>query len=177
MTRCTYAMMGLGLFSLVACQTSLANRAAQELALSSPGARGARNLVGVWRLAQFCTPNAVGRRYEIFGSHPGGHFIFAASGLVSIQIHRTPAGAPAPPEALTDSLFTADERRMFRDGYLGMFGPYTITSDSTFSYHVDGGSLPTYTGTVQTRTYRIRGPERDTMTMGTSGCRILVRAE
>lgn len=169
-------MLGVGAFSMLACQKSLTGRAAPEPAPSSPIAPRSRNLVGVWRIAQFCTTNSVGRRYDIFGSHPGGHFIFDASGFVSIQIHRTPAGAPAPPEALIDSLFTSDERRMFRDGYLGMFGPYTIASDSTFSYHVDGGSLPTYTGTVQKRTYRILGPERDTLTMGTSGCRILLRA-
>jgi hypothetical protein len=171
-----YAMIGVGAFSLLACQKSPTIRAAPEPAPSSPIASRSRNLVGIWRIAQFCTLNSAGRRYEIFGSQPSGHFIFDASGLVSIQIHRTPAGAPPPPEAVADSLFTPDERRMFQDGYLGMFGPYTITSDSTFSYHVDGGSLPTYTGTVQTRTYRIVGPERDTLTMGASGCRILLRA-
>lgn len=177
MTRRMYAMVGLGAFSLVACHKSLTGRVAPEPAPSSTIASGSGSLVGVWRIAQFCTPNIVGQRYEIFGSHPGGQFIFDASGLVSIQIHRTPAGAPAPPEALIDSLFTSDEHRMFRDGYLGIFGPYTITSDSTFSYHVDGGSLPTYAGTVQKRTYRIVGPARDTLMMGASGCRILLRVD
>ena len=176
MTGRMYAVIGLGALFLLACRNSLTGRAAVEPALGSPLASRSRNLVGVWRIAQFCTPNSVGRRYEIFGRHPAGQFIFDASGLVSIQIHRAPSGTPAPPEALIDSLFTTDERRMFRDGYLGMFGPYTILSDSAFFYHVDGGSLPTYTGTVQNRTYRIVGAERDTLTMGSSGCRILIRA-
>ena len=175
MTRRLYAMIGLGAFTLLACQNGLAGRGRAAPVTNIPAARS-RSLVGVWRISRFCTTDSSGRRYDVFGTHPGGQFIFDASGLLSLQIHRTPAGAPAPPDILRDTLFTPDERRMFRDGYLGMFGPYTITSDSTFSYHVDGGSLPTFTGTEQKRTYRILGPERDTLTMGRSGCRILIRA-
>ena len=176
MTKLVCVILGLGAFTQLACQKSPPVHGRPAPATNDQNASRSRGLVGVWRISRFCTVDSVGRRYDVFGKDPDGHFIFDASGLLSLQIHRTPAGAPAPPDILSDSLFTSDERRMFRDGYLGMFGPYTISSDSTFYYHVDGGSLPTYTGTVQRRTYRILGPKRDTLTMGASGCRILIRA-
>ena len=169
-------MLGIVTFILVACQNSLPSRSSAAVRPSYRTTQELADLVGAWRILRFCTADSAGRRFHVFGERPAGYFIFDATGFVSIQISRTPAGAPAPTEALTDSLFSADERRMFRDGYLGMFGPYTITSDSTFVYHVDGGSLPTYTGTQQKRTFRIVGQERDTLTMGSTGCRILVRA-
>jgi len=162
-------------FVLLGCQRSLLRSAGSVVPVNHGTLQNSSGLVGSWRILRFCTADSAGRRFEVFGERPAGHFIFDPSGFLSIQIFRTPAGAPAPTEALTDPLFSADERRMFRDGYLGMFGPYTITSDSTFFYHVDGGSLPTYTGTQQKRTYQIVGQQRDTLTMGSTGCRILVR--
>ena len=169
-------MLGMTSFILVACQRSLPIRSSPIVSANQPTAQHSRDLVGAWRIVRFCTTDSAGRRFDVFGERPSGYFIFDSSGLLSLHIFRTPAGAPAPPEALSDPLFSSDDHRMFRDGYLGMFGPYTITSDSTFYYHVDGGSFPTYTGTQQRRTYRVSGQKRDTLTMGSSGCRLLVRA-
>jgi len=62
------------------------------------------------------------------------------------------------------------------DSYLGYYGTYTITSDSTVVHDVVGGTIPSYTGTDQARVYRIRG---DTLTIGgnrvTWPCRVLLR--
>ena len=59
MTGRMYAVMGLGAFLLLACQNSLTGRAALEPALSRTLASRSTNLVGVWRITQFCTLSSV----------------------------------------------------------------------------------------------------------------------
>lgn len=161
-------MRASGPVALPAPTVGLASRASagQEL-----------GLVGVWRLSSFCSVGTAGRQFEPFGHEPAGYYIYTPSGHVSIQILRMPPGASAPPELLTDTAFTADELRMFREGYLGYYGTYTITSDSTVTHHITGGNLPSFIGTEQQRVFRISGARRDSLALGlvSVGCRVLLR--
>ena len=131
------------------------------------------SLVGVWRVVKFCRDDPTGRLYDPYGPNPTGLFAYAPTGELSIQIMRTP---PVGPFAAGDDRPTDAERRQLFDSYLGYFGTYTITSDSTVVHHVVGGTVPSYSGTDQARVYRIRG---DTLTIGgnrvTWPCRVLLR--
>lgn len=136
-------------------------------------ANRAASLVGVWRVVKFCSEDSTGKLSDVYGANPVGYFVYAPSGQLAIQMMRTP---PVPPFARGDRNPTDAERREIGQAYLGYFGTYTITSDSTVVHHVEGGTLPSYIGTDQHRVYRIRG---DTLTIGGSrdtwACRTLLR--
>jgi hypothetical protein len=133
------------------------------------------SLVGVWRVVKFCRDDPTGRLYDPYGPNPTGLFIYAPTGELSIQMMRTPSVGPF---AAGDDRATDAERKQLFDSYLGYYGTYTVTSDSTVVHHVVGGTIPSYTGTDQARVYRIRG---DTLTIGgnrvTWPCRVLLRVK
>lgn len=127
-------------------------------------------LVGTWRVVQFCDQDSTGASVDPLGPNPTGYFIYTSTGQLSIQAMRIPPGGPiAGGPVQFDSL---GELRPF---YFGYFGTYTILSDSTVVHHVQGGTIPDYIGTDQLRTYRIRG---DTLSIGAPPfpCRVLIRA-
>lgn len=131
-------------------------------------------IIGTWRVVRFCDDDDVtGRLYEPWGPAPTGFFIYTADGHLSVQIERTP---PVTSFAAGDLAPTPNEARALLDGYLGYYGSYRVTSDSTVIHHVDGGTQPSFVGTDQPRLYRIRG---DSLTLGGSRrtweCRLLVR--
>ena len=149
-----------------------------ELGLQSmtrPAAMSDPSLVGVWRVVKFCRDDPTGRLYDPYGPNPTGLFVYATTGELSIQMMSTP---PVGPFAAGDDRPTDAERRRLLDSYLGYYGTYTVTSDSTVVHHVVGGTIPSYTGTDQARVYRIRG---DTLTIGgnrvTWPCRVLLRVK
>src|SRR5687767_13063740 len=141
--------------------------------IPSPPELSDSSLVGVWRVVKFCRDDPSGRLYEPYGPNPTGLFVYAPTGQLSIQMMRTP---PVGPFAAGDDRPTDAERGQLFSSYLGYYGTYTITSDSTVVHHVVGGTVPSYTGTDQARVYRIRG---DTLTIGgnrvTWPCRVLLR--
>jgi hypothetical protein len=104
------------------------------------------------------------------GPNPTGYFIYTSNGQLSIQAMRTPPAGPLAGEPV--HFGSLGELRPF---YFGYFGTYTILSDSTVVHHVQGGTLPDYIGTDQSRIYRIRG---DTLSIGAPPfpCRVLIRA-
>lgn len=158
-----------------AAQQPVASIKADARAISSPAELSAPSLVGAWRVVKFCRDDPNGRLYDPFGPNPTGLFVYAPTGQLSIQMMRTP---PVGPFAGGDDRPTDAERRHLFDSYLGYYGTYTITSDSTVVHHVVGGTIPSYTGTDQARVYRIRG---DTLTIGgnrvTWPCRVLLRVK
>ena len=133
------------------------------------------SLVGTWRVVRFCDDDSTGRLYDPYGPHPDGVFVYSAGGQLSIQIASTP-----PPSHFTRGDFNPSdrERQALFDGYMGYFGTYSITSDSTVIHHVSGGTLPSFIGTDQPRLYQVRG---DTLTLGGSRltwpCRVLLRSD
>jgi hypothetical protein len=132
-------------------------------------------LVGVWRAERFCVRDSSGRRLEPFGDRPVGYVIYTSTGQLSIHVAR--ASGVAPLAIDSTKAMGKEIRRNIDDGYLGYFGRYTITSDSTVMHHVEGGSLPSYARTEQRRRYRLIGAQRDTLALGDllPGCRVLVR--
>ena len=131
-------------------------------------------IVGVWRVVKFCSSDSTGRQTAPFGERPVGYVIYAPTGQLSIHVARLPGSALLA----SDTAGVSDEiRRNIFDHYLGYFGTYTVTSDSTVIHHVEGGSLPSYANTDQRRRYRVTGSQGDTLALGdlSPGCRVLVR--
>lgn len=160
----------------LAVTTGPLNQLSSSRPTQGPEAAQSNRLVGVWRVQRFCDIDSTGSVTQPLGEHPTGLFVYTPSGYLSLHIMRTP---PVPPFAGGDDAPTDAERRALLDGYLGYFGTYTITSDSTVVHHVSGGTIPSYIGTDQLRYYRIRPGTPDTLSIGgypVPMCRILVRA-
>lgn len=117
-------------------------------------------LSGTWRLLRYEAWDSRGRISTPFGDPAAGYAVFDATGHAFIQLTRTPAVPPfASPVAPTP-----DELRAAYFGFAAYHGTYTIDGASqTVTIHVEGSSLPSYTGTQQVRPFRIDG---DTLTLG-----------
>ena len=173
---------GLSLAAIVACAPVGSSGSPTPLRNPSAGVSVVRrpSLVGVWRVAQFCSLDSTGKETEPFGSAPVGFFVYTPTGKLSLHAMRTPV---VPPFVAGDGAPTDAERRALLDGYFGYFGSYTITSDSTVIHHVSGGTLPSYIGSDQRRYYRIRAGglnAPDTLSIGNYAslrCRRLIRVE
>jgi hypothetical protein len=128
------------------------------------------NLIGTWRVVDFCNVDSPGDTTYSLGRTPVGYFIYDPHGNLTIQAMRTPrAGAFAKDSVPLSGMLE------LRNSYFGYFGTYTITSDSTVVHHVTGGTIPSYVGTDQLRDYRMRG---DTLSIGVGdilSCRRLIR--
>ncbi len=161
-----FLALGLG-----ACPAGRAPHSAG--AASGSGDAAHPSIVGIWRVERFCDDDSAGRLYDPFGPHPVGYFIYSPSGQLSIQMAATP---PVPLFAKGDLDPSGTESRALFDHYMGYFGTFTVTSESTVVHHVAGGTVPSYVGTDQPRVFQIRG---DTLALGSSHltwpCRVLIR--
>ena len=108
-------------------------------------------LVGVWRLERYVdTPEGAAPVYA-FGEQPIGQFIFTADGQASVSIMRNP---PDPDAVSTD----VDPDACLPAWYCSYFGTYEIAADGAgWIVHVEGGNIPAYIGTRQSRTFQIQG--------------------
>lgn len=124
-----------------------------------------QQLIGTWRLERFEDWDSTGAVTRAFGDRPAGYVVYDPTGHVSVHIMRTP---PVPPFASGDnSRGTAEEVRAAYDAYVAYFGTYTVDeARSTVTHQVEGSLWPSYTGTSQTRPFRISG---DTLLLGVPG--------
>ena len=148
------------LLLLALCSTPCA------LAAQRPVAR----LVGTWRLVEFCNVDRPGDTTYTLGRGPLGFFIYDAAGNLAIQAMRA-----APSRAFRSDSVPLAGMAELRSSYFGYFGSYTVTSDSTVTHHVTGGTIPSYIGTDQRRNYRFRGDTLSISADQTWSCRKLVR--
>jgi hypothetical protein len=122
---------------------------AQPDATAAPTA--ATQLTGVWRLVRYVdTPDKAQPIYA-FGEHPVGQFIFTPEGNFSISIMRNP---PAP-EATTVDI---DPDACIPAWYCSYFGTYRLAeSGKQWIARVEGGNIPSYLNTNQTRSFELSG--------------------
>lgn len=118
----------------------------------------AEQLVGTWKaVAVEDRRDANDPRSEWvhpYGPNPTGYIVYDATGHLSVHVMRT----PPVPRFKSDEQPTREELMAVREGYAGYFGTYTVDeAKGTVTHHVEGGSLPEYTGTDQVRPVRIDG--------------------
>lgn len=124
---------------------------AQPLAKAPAAAKSAENLVGVWQLMRYVdTPDGAPAIYA-FGEKPVGQFVFTKEGQFSINIMRNP---PAPATASVD----IDPDACIPVWYCSYFGTYKLADNGRqWVAHVDGGNIPSYINTSQTRSFEMSG--------------------
>lgn len=110
-----------------------------------------KQLVGVWRLLRYMDTPAGAKPVYAFGEHPIGQFIFTAEGHFSINIMRNP---PDPTAATID----IDPDACLPAWYCSYFGSYHLSDTGTqWIATVEGGNIPAYLGTRQTRSFELSG--------------------
>jgi hypothetical protein len=108
-----------------------------------------KQLVGVWRLTRYVDTPAGAAPIYAFGEHPVGQFIFTSDGNFSINIMRNP---PEPSTASVD----IDPDACIPAWYCSYFGTYRLAENGRqWIALVEGGNIPTYVGTHQTRTFEL----------------------
>jgi hypothetical protein len=115
-----------------------------------------QQLVGTWSVISFVNENErTGTRVEIFGSTPGGYFMFDAAGHFSINLMRV-----GRPKFGNRDFPTATESKAALEGIIVMFGDYKVNeSEHSISLHIIGGSFPTWDNTNQKRFIAITDDE------------------
>lgn len=133
------------------------------------------SLVGAWRLERYVDTPAAGPPVMAFGERPIGYFIFTEDGHASISFMRnppTPSAADPDPDACQP------------DWYCSYFGTYDVDwSGPAWTVHVEGGNIPSFIGTDQTRAFTlsvnrlvIAGSDEDADGANVRTERVLVRA-
>ena len=132
----------------------LLNCAASAQPLARPGVAAMNNpkrLVGTWKLLRYVDkPDGADAIYA-FGEKPVGQFVFTKDGQFSINIMRNP---PAPETATVD----IDPDACIPVWYCSYFGTYKLAANGRqWIAHVDGGNIPSYIDTSQTRSFEMTG--------------------
>jgi Lipocalin-like domain len=119
------------------------------------------DLLGTWKLIAVVNADAAtGAKSDLFGSNPVGYINYAPDGRMMVIQVRNDRKKPAGPTASTE-----EAAALFK-GLLGYAGTYTINGDE-ITHHVDISWNESWTGTDQTRRFKIEG-DRLSLSMGPS---------
>jgi hypothetical protein len=129
------------------------------IGLAQRSARGARSLIGTWRLLEVADLDKDGKWQFRFGEHPRGYFVYDATGHVHIQIMKVPALAPFPEaNAIENKLPSAEHALAAYAAYIAYFGTYTVDEKKhVVTHHVEGSLVAEFTDTDQPRPFKLEG--------------------
>ncbi len=109
---------------------------------------------GVWKLISI-EMTVDGKTLLPYGDTPIGRLTYDAAGRVTAQVMRTGRkSSVVDPGAVGRS--TDNELRDIAEGYVGYFGTFTVAAN-TVTHHIEGCTLPAWTGTDQTRQFEFAG--------------------
>jgi Lipocalin-like domain len=114
-------------------------------------------LVGTWSFTSTTGRRPDGTKVDVFGPHPNGVIIFSPDGHFALINTR-----PGRPKFASGNRMdgTPEEYRATVQGSIAYFGTYTVDEiKSTFAFHIDGSTFPSYEGTDQVRPFTIVGDE------------------
>ncbi|HZW94598.1 MAG TPA: lipocalin-like domain-containing protein [Candidatus Eremiobacteraceae bacterium] len=129
------------------------------VALAQRSARGARALIGTWRLVELADLDKDGKWQFRFGEHPRGYFVYDATGHVHIQIMKVPPLAPFPEANIIEGKLPSAEHALAAyAAYVAYFGTYTVDEKQhVVTHHVEGSLAPEFTDTDQPRPFKLEG--------------------
>jgi hypothetical protein len=128
-------------------------------ASETPDLRGARALIGTWRVVLVADLDKDGKWQYRFGEHPRGYFVYDATGHVHIQIMKAPPLVPFPEANTIDGTPPSAEHALAAySAYVAYFGTYTVdVNKQVVTHHVEGSLAPEFTGTDQPRPFKLEG--------------------
>lgn len=106
---------------------------------------------GTWKLQSYVdTDLATGQHSEPFGAHPSGFLSYGPDCRMQAIVIREGRKAPA------SSVPTDAERIELFSSFLAYAGTYSIKGDIV-SHHIDASWVQSWTGTIQSRRFKIDG--------------------
>jgi polyisoprenoid-binding protein YceI len=115
------------------------------------------SIVGTWSLAAADKLLPNGARVSDYGTNPRGLIIFTADGYYSVQIYRGEQTKFSSGDKLKG---TSEE---YKDAVLSSsvhFGRYTVDAmKHTITFQVEKSVFPNWNGSMQVRTYELKGDE------------------
>ncbi len=112
-------------------------------------------LAGIWTLVAADVEHPDGRRLRDYGAAPTGRLMIGTDGRYSLQIFKSERAAFSTNDK------NAGTDTEFKSAVLGSsthFG--TIAMDgSTLTFRIEGASFPNWEGTIQRRSFELKGDE------------------
>ena len=116
-------------------------------------------LIGVWKAVSLVDSLSNGGVFYQFGENPRGGIVYTADGFMSLQLEKE--GRPTFASGYQNA--TSEEMKNALEGYVAMYGKYSLDEDeSVVTHHVFGCNWPDITGTNQVRPFELSG---DTLTL------------
>lgn len=110
-----------------------------------------RKLVGTWKLVSYIREEIPsGKKTDVMGPHPSGYLIYGADNRMMVIFVHTDREKPA------GAIPTPAESEELLKGLVSYTGTYAIHGD-TIVHHVDVSWNQSWTGTDQTRYYKLDG--------------------
>jgi hypothetical protein len=102
--------------------------------VTGPSAQSAASIVGTWKVEKYEDRAADGTFSYPFGEHPGGYFVYDATGHLSVHIMRTPPLKNSP--GMREGSGDGDAYREAFLAYAAYFGTYTVdVAKGTVTHH------------------------------------------
>jgi hypothetical protein len=108
-------------------------------------------LVGTWKLLSYIREEIPsGAKADVMGPHPSGYLIYGSDGRMMVVFVRSDRKRPAA------AVPTQAESEKLLKGMVSYTGTYEVRAD-TIVHHVDVSWNESWTGTDQTRFYKLDG--------------------
>lgn len=119
--------------------------------LTCIGVAQAADVVGTWKLLSYVREEMPsGKKIDVMGPHPTGYLIYGKDGRMMVIFVRSDRQKPA------GAVPTAQESEELLKGMLSYTGTYEVHADKIV-HHVDVSWNESWTGTDQTRSYKLEG--------------------
>ena len=119
------------------------------------GSTLAGQMQGSWNLVSIYNEQD-GKRIDIYGPNPKGFMVLTPDGRFIYLIMR----ASLPKFAANNRMKgTAEENQAVIQGSHATFGKYTVASDKTVNFHIEGSTFPNWDGQDQKRVMTVSGDE------------------
>lgn len=137
-------LVGAGWASTLIFATAFVTSAVAQQHCSGPQ-------LGTWKVQSYVTTDlATGQKSETFGAHPSGFLSYGPDCRMQAILIKEPRKAPA------NIVPTDAERIDLFNGLIAYAGTYSIKGDIV-SHHIDASWFQTWTGTTQSRHFKIDG--------------------
>lgn len=154
MTNSIVRLLSVAILCSIAGMPDEISFAQGQTAVASSSGTLQNQLIGIWKLTSFeRRDDPAGEWTRPLGDNPKGYFVYGEKGHVAIQLMRF-----SPPAAFSSEQPPLSELKAAYDGYIALFGTYSVDeAKHLVVQHIEGSLLPDLIGNDMTRSIEISG--------------------